>query len=153
MCVYCTLIYYRHSVPWLCVLQKSAGMFFSFVLGELNGQWLIRGFSKGSVPSHKAVNTASIEYTEADWLDESNHGKRHGSEGVSQQQHFPTRYLLAGIQNVPPMSSLVSLLPRPESQGTANGVRLLTVQSSLGFCSRHQGMKELNGIEFYKLYT
>ncbi len=65
----------------------------------------------------------------------------------------PTRYLLAGIQNAPPMSSLVSLLPRPESQGTANGVRLLTVQSSLGFCSRHQGMKELNGIEFYKLYT
>ena len=57
-----------------------------------------------------------------------------------------------------PKCSSLSPVPRLKSQGTANGVRLLTVQSSLGFCTWHQGTKEywrnwmeLNSI--YELYS
>ena len=62
-------------MPWLCVLQKSAGMFFSFVLGS--GSWMVSGRFVDS-PRAAYQNTAcKIEYTEADWMKaitENRHG-------------------------------------------------------------------------------
>lgn len=76
-------------MPWLCVLQKSAGMFFSFVLGS--GSWMVSGRFVDS-PRAAYHNTACIidhNRVYGGWLDESNHRKKtwNLSEGVSQQPH------------------------------------------------------------------